>query len=104
MFTGVTIQDARPGGKALKTTQLPTGVCLKYARSDRLVDFVFHAIPHKTPFLAYELPHRREIVFGALFLEKPTSGFRRFFNSYESLTSRIGQHTPYINITPYTFR
>ena len=41
MFTVVTMQDARPGGISLKSKQLPTGVCLTYARMDRLVGVVF---------------------------------------------------------------
>ena len=35
------------------------------------------------PIWAYELPHRREIVPGAVFQEKPTSGFWKSFNGYD---------------------
>jgi len=38
-----------------------------------------YELPHKT----YEKPHKREIVSGDCFLEKPTSGFLKVFNSYD---------------------
>ena len=36
---------------------------------------VFHVIPHITPVRAYELPHRREIVSGAVFRISPLPDF-----------------------------